>query len=82
MSSSRFVLIHLQANTVLESHGIHLDKGAHWLSGRVLDSRSRGRGFESHWLHCVESLSKTHLSLLSTGSTQEDPSRPNRKIVD
>ena len=24
--------------------------------------------------HCTVSLSKTHLSLLSTGSTQEDPS--------
>ena len=26
---------------------------------------------------CVVSLSKTHLSLLSTGSTQEDPSQHN-----
>ena len=24
-----------------------------WLSGRVLDSRPRGRGFEPHWRHCV-----------------------------
>ena len=32
--------------------------GAQWLSGRVLDSRLRGRGFESHWRHCVVSLSK------------------------
>ena len=48
-------------------------------SGRVLDSRPKGRGFEPH---CVVSLSKTHLSLLSTGSTQEDPSRHNWKIVD
>ena len=28
-------------------------KGAQWLSGRVLDSRPRGRGFESHRRHCV-----------------------------
>ena len=28
-------------------------EGAQWLSGRVLDSRPRGRGFESHWCHCV-----------------------------
>ena len=48
---------------------------AQWLSNRVLDSRPRGHGFEPHWRHCVVSLSKTHLSLLSTGSTQEDPSR-------
>ena len=27
--------------------------GAQWLSGRVLDSRLRGRGFEPHWRHCV-----------------------------
>ena len=29
-----------------------------WLSGRVLDSRPKGRGFEPHWHHCVVSLSK------------------------
>ena len=33
-------------------------KGAQWLSGRVLDSRPRGCGFEPHWRHCVVSLSK------------------------
>ena len=27
--------------------------GAQWLSGRVLDSRPRGRGFELHRPHCV-----------------------------
>ena len=32
--------------------------GAQWLSGRVLDSRQRGCGFESHRRHCVVSLSK------------------------
>ena len=31
---------------------------AQWLSGRVLDSRPRGPGFEPHWHHCVVSLSK------------------------
>ena len=29
-----------------------------WLSGRVLDSRPNGRGFEPHRRHCVVSLSK------------------------
>ena len=43
-------------------------------SGRVLDSRPMGHRFELHRHHCVVSLSKTRLSLLSTGSTQEDPS--------
>ena len=33
-------------------------KGAQWLSGRVLDSRPKGRGFEPHQRHCVVSLSK------------------------
>ena len=31
--------------------------GAQWLSGRVLDLRPKGQGFEPH---CVVSLSKTH----------------------
>ena len=32
--------------------------GAQWLSGRVLDSRPKGRRFEPHRRHCVGSLSK------------------------
>ena len=35
-------------------------QGVHWLSGRVLDSRLKGRGFESRQRHCIVSLSKTH----------------------
>ena len=31
--------------------------GAQWLSGRVLDSRLRGRGLVPHRRHCVVSLS-------------------------
>ena len=27
--------------------------GAQWLSGRVLDLRPRGCGFEPHWRHCL-----------------------------
>ena len=34
--------------------------GAQWLSGRVLDSRKGGGGFEPHGRHCALSLSKTH----------------------
>ena len=30
--------------------------GAQWLSGRVLDSRPKGRGFEPHRRHCVVPL--------------------------
>ena len=36
---------------------IHIE-GAQWLSGRVLDSRPKSRGFEPHRRHCVVSLSK------------------------
>ena len=35
-------------------------RGAQWLSGRVLDSRPKGREFKPHLRHCVVSLSKTH----------------------
>ena len=31
----------------------HMLLGAQWLSGRVLDSRPRGRGLEPHRHHCV-----------------------------
>ena len=34
------------------------NKGAQWLSGRVLDSRWRGGGLEPHQHHCVVSISK------------------------
>ena len=41
--------------------GVHIDEtlswnqhmGAQWLSGRVLESRPKGRGFEPHWRHCA-----------------------------
>ena len=47
-------------NTSLFKH-----EGAQWLSGRVLDSRPRGRRFEPHRRHCVGSLSKNiHPSLV------------------
>ena len=35
------------------SKSITFFMGAQWLSGRVLDSRQRGRGFEPHRRHCV-----------------------------
>ena len=48
------------------NHGVKYDNffffffflGAQWLSGRVLDSRPKGRGFEPHWRHCGVSFSK------------------------
>ena len=57
-------------------------EGAQWLSGRVLYWRPWGRRFEPHPRHCVVSWSKTHKSLLSTGSAQEDLYLHNRNIAD
>ena len=41
--------------TLLEitCHGLYVDMGAQWLSGRVLDSRPKCHGFEPHRRHCV-----------------------------
>ena len=33
-------------------------QGSQWLSGRVLESRPKGRGFEPHRHHCVVVLEK------------------------
>ena len=46
---------------------LFFDAGTEWLSGRMLDSRSRGCGFEPHRRHCVVSLSKMRYPLLITG---------------
>ena len=37
--------------------------GAQWLSGRVLYSRPKGRGFEPHLRHCVVVLEQDTLIL-------------------
>ena len=69
----------IQNNTVycfISSYLRHLQntfKGAQWLSGRVLDSRPKGRGFEPHRRHCVVSLSKNinpSLVLVQTRNTR------------
>ena len=39
--------------------------GAQWLSGRVLDSRPRGRGSEPHRRHCVVVLEQDTFILAS-----------------
>ena len=50
-------------------------------SGGVLVSRLKVCRFEPQPCHCVVSLSKTHTSLLSTGSSQEDLSWHDKKNV-
>ena len=57
-------------------------QGAQWLSGKVLDSRPRGRGFEPHWRHCVVSLSEnTNLSLVLVQPRKTCPSITERLLV-
>ena len=46
---TRKYIISLLTLTVKDKH----ETGAQWLSGRVLDSRPKGRGFEPHRRHCV-----------------------------
>ena len=57
--------------------------GVPWLHGRELDSiETKGLRVQASALSRFVFLSKTHWSLLCTGSTQEDLSRHNWKIVD
>ena len=43
---------------LIKKQNIYHIWGAQWISGRVLDSRPRGRSFEPHRRHSVVSLSK------------------------
>ena len=53
--------IHIASTLMTYTFFTSLDGGAQWLSGRVLDSRSRGCG-------TALSLGKTHYPLLNTCS--------------
>ena len=56
--------------------------GAQWLSGRVLDSRPKGRGFEPHRGHCVVSLSKNiNPSLVLVQPRKTRPSITGRLLM-
>ena len=56
--------------------------GAQWLSGRVLDSRLRGRGLEPHRRHCVVSLGKNiNPSLVLVQPTKTRPSITERLLM-
>ena len=51
--------IQLSLKLIIFKCTLHINfTGAQLLSGRVLDSRPKGRGFEPHRRHCVVSLSK------------------------
>ena len=66
-------------------NGVHytVARSAQWFSGtcRVLDSRSKGCGFEPHRMQCVVPLSKTRCYLLSIGSTQKDRPDMTQKLL-
>ena len=40
-------------NVLLDISSLAIIEGAQWLSGRVLDLRPKGRGFEPHRRHCI-----------------------------
>ena len=62
-------IMHLSFQLSVVQLVIEHSRVTRWLSGRVLDSRSRDCRFEPHRSHCVVPLSKTLYPLLSTGST-------------
>ena len=71
----------IQMNWVQE-HLFFKKKEAQWLSGRVLDSRLRGRGFEPQRGHCVVSLSKNiNLSLVLVQPTKTCPYITERLLM-
>ena len=47
------MIVKLLTEHHLEFLSLKGGSGGQWLSGRVLDSRQKGRGFESHRRHCV-----------------------------
>ena len=55
--------------------------GAQWISGRVLDSRPRGRGFEPHRGHCVVSLSKNIYPSLELGQPWKNRPFINERLL-
>ena len=63
-------------------HLISVYGGAQWLSGRVLDSRPRGRGFEPHRRHCIVSLGKNiNPSLVRVQPTKTHPFITERLLM-
>ena len=52
--SKMFKLADKKVFIILHSNFVYMYlEGAQWLSGRVLDSRPKGSGFEPHRRHCV-----------------------------
>ena len=57
--------------------------GAQWFSGRVLDSRPKGREFEPHRRHCIVSLGKNiNPSLVLVQPRKTRPSITERLLME
>ena len=56
-------------------------KGAQWLSGRVLDSRPKGLGFEPHRCHCVVVLEQDTSSLVLVQPREARPYITERLLM-
>ena len=59
----RFALAQVRCTRLVFYLAIVNKVGAQWLSGRVLDSRPKGRGFQRHRRHCVVVLEQDALIL-------------------
>ena len=55
--------------------------GAQWLSGRVLDWRPRGRGFEPHLRHCDVVLEQDTFSLVLVQPRKTRPCLTERLLM-
>ena len=71
---------------VLMTSASNKDLGESWHIHRLTlrecsGSKPSSYGFEPLWRHCVVSLSKTHYSSLSTGSSQEDCPDISEKLL-
>ena len=75
MQKKQGIMLHRRQFSKISQLGCQ-KQGAQWLSGRVLDSRPRGRGFEPHRRHCVVVLSKTHFPTLVLSRVQPRKTRP------
>ena len=52
-SDSNLLIFHFSKKGGKDQETIQSSTVTQWLSGRVLDSRPKGHGFEPHWRHCV-----------------------------
>ena len=53
MDTEEVITIRIQPDVSFLQRFYVLVEGAQWLSGRVLDSRLKSRGFKPHQRHCV-----------------------------